>query len=118
MLSCRDILRRNRSRSRGNLARMSPTAAPRVVVIGAGLGGLAIAVRLQARGYGVTLVERRDAPGGRAYVYRDAGFTFDGGPTVITAPWLIDELFALAGRRADERLRFVPVDPFYRIRFH
>jgi phytoene desaturase len=91
---------------------------PRVVVIGAGLGGLAAAIRLQARGYAVTIVEKRDAPGGRAYVYRDAGFSFDGGPTVITAPWLLEELFALAGRRVDDHLRFVPVDPFYRIRFH
>lgn len=91
---------------------------PRVVVIGAGFGGLAAAVRLQARGFHVTLLDKRDAPGGRAYVYRDAGFTFDGGPTVITAPFLLEELFALAGRRMDEHLTLVPVDPFYRIRFH
>ncbi|MDF3038209.1 MAG: Zeta-phytoene desaturase [Thermomicrobiales bacterium] len=71
----------------------------RVVVIGSGFGGLAAAIRLAARGYEVTVLEKRDQPGGRAYVYRQDGFTFDGGPTVITAPWLIDELFALAGRR-------------------
>ena len=91
---------------------------PRVVVIGAGFGGLAAAIRLQARGFGVTLVDKRDAPGGRAYVYRDAGFAFDGGPTVVTAPFLLEELFALAGKRMEEHLTLVPVDPFYRIRFH
>lgn len=91
---------------------------PNVVVIGAGFGGLAAAVRLQARGFAVTLIEKRDAPGGRAYVYRDAGFAFDGGPTVVTAPFLLEELFALAGRRMEDHLTLVPVDPFYRIRFH
>lgn len=90
----------------------------RVVVIGSGFGGLAAAIRLQARGYQVTLVEQRDQPGGRAYVYRDQGFVFDGGPTVVTAPFLIEELFAIAGRRMDDYLKLVPVTPFYRIRFH
>ncbi|MCC6703910.1 MAG: phytoene desaturase [Thermomicrobiales bacterium] len=87
------------------------------VVIGAGFGGLAAAIRLAARGHRVTLIERRDKVGGRAYVYQDQGFTFDGGPTVITAPWLIDELFELAGRKRDAYVDFVPVDPFYRIFF-
>ena len=91
---------------------------PKVVVIGAGFGGLAAAIRLQARGFDVTLIDKRDAPGGRAYVYRDAGFAFDGGPTVVTAPFLLEELFALAGRRLEEHLMLLPVDPFYRIRFH
>jgi phytoene desaturase len=90
----------------------------RVIVIGSGFGGLAAGIRLQARGYRVTILEQRDRPGGRAYVYRDQGFTFDGGPTVITAPFLIEELFQLAGRRMEEALRLVPLDPFYRIRFH
>jgi phytoene desaturase len=88
-----------------------------VVVIGAGFGGLAAAIRLQARGFRVTLVEKRDQPGGRAYVYRDRGFAFDGGPTVVTAPFLFEELFALAGQRLEDHLKLVPVDPFYRIRF-
>ncbi len=88
-----------------------------VVVIGAGFGGLAAAIRLITRGFRVTLIEQRDQVGGRAYVYRDQGFTFDGGPTVITAPWLFDELFALAGRRREDFVTFVPVDPFYRIFF-
>jgi phytoene desaturase len=89
----------------------------RIVVIGSGFGGLAAAVRLQARGHEVTVIEKRDKPGGRAYVYEQDGFTFDGGPTVITAPWMIRELFALAGREPDDYVRLVPVDPFYRIFF-
>jgi phytoene desaturase len=89
----------------------------RIVVIGSGFGGLAAAVRLAARGHDVTIVEKRDKPGGRAYVYEQDGFVFDGGPTVITAPWLITELFTLAGRNADDYIHLVPVDPFYRIFF-
>jgi phytoene desaturase len=88
-----------------------------IVVIGSGFAGLASAIRLQARGYNVELVEARDQLGGRAYVYRQDGFTFDGGPTVITAPFLIDEIFAAAGRRTEDYVRIVPVDPFYRIEF-
>lgn len=90
----------------------------RIVVIGSGFGGLASAIRLQARGYQVDLLEARDQLGGRAYVYRQDGFTFDGGPTVITAPFLIDEIFAAAGRRTGDYCHIVPVDPFYRIEFH
>lgn len=93
-------------------------SGPRIVVIGSGFGGLAAAIRLQARGYQVDLLEARDQPGGRAYVYRQDGFTFDGGPTVITAPFLIDEIFQAAGRRTEDYCRIVPVDPFYRIEFH
>jgi phytoene desaturase len=88
-----------------------------VIVIGSGFGGLAAAIRLAARGFRVKVVEKRDQPGGRAYVYRDQGFAFDGGPTVVTAPFLFEELFALAGQKMDEHLTLVPVDPFYRIRF-
>jgi len=90
----------------------------RIVVIGSGFGGLAAAVRLQAAEHDVTVVDKRDQPGGRAYVYRQDGFTFDGGPTVITAPWMVDELFELAGRDVADYVRMVPVDPFYRIFFH
>jgi phytoene desaturase len=90
----------------------------RIVVIGSGFGGLAAAVRLQRRGHQVTLIEKRDKPGGRAYVYEQDGFKFDGGPTVITAPWLIEELFTDTGRRAEDYIEMVPVDPFYRIFFH
>jgi phytoene desaturase len=97
-----------------------PTAPgrKRIVVIGSGFGGLATAIRLQSRGYQTDLVEARDMLGGRAYVYRQDGFTFDGGPTVITAPFMIDEIFAQAGRDASDYVRMVPVDPFYRIEFH
>lgn len=92
--------------------------APRIVVIGSGFGGLASAIRLQSRGYQVTLVEARDLLGGRGYVYRQDGFTFDGGPTVITAPFMIDEIFEQAGRKTADYVNIVPVDPFYRIEFH
>lgn len=89
----------------------------KIVVIGSGFGGLGAAVRLARRGYEVELIEARDQLGGRAYVYRQDGFTFDGGPTVITAPFLIEELFTEAGRRMGDYVRLVPVDPFYRIVF-
>ena len=91
--------------------------AKTIVVIGSGFGGLAAAVRLAARGHSVTLLEKRDRPGGRAYVYQQDGFTFDGGPTVITAPWLIADLFRLAGRRLEDTVDLIPLDPFYRIFF-
>lgn len=90
---------------------------PHAVVIGSGFGGLAAAIRLGARGYRVTVLEQLEAPGGRAYVYRQDGFTFDAGPTIVTAPFLLDELWALCGRRVDEDVTLVPVTPFYRIRF-
>jgi phytoene desaturase len=86
-----------------------------VAVIGSGFGGLAAAVRLAARGCKVTIFEKRDKPGGRGYVYEINGFTFDGGPTVITAPFLFDDLFRLAGRRREDYITFVPLTPFYRI---
>ena len=89
----------------------------RIVVIGSGFGGLAAAIRLQAQGHEVVIVEKRDQPGGRAYVFRQDGFVFDAGPTIITAPAMIDELFALAGRRATDSVRLVPVDPYYNVRF-
>lgn len=87
-------------------------------VIGSGFGGLAAAIRLQAMGYQTTIFEMRDQPGGRAYVYRDKGFTYDAGPTIITAPFLIDELFALAGKKTEDYVKIVPTHPFYRIVFH
>ena len=65
----------------------------RIIVIGSGFGGLAAAIRLCQQGHDVLMLEKRDKPGGRAYVYEQDGFTFDGGPTIITAPWLIRELF-------------------------
>ncbi len=91
---------------------------PRAIVIGSGFGGLATAIRLQARGFQTKLFEMRDKPGGRAYVYEQDGFKFDAGPTIITAPFLIDELFALAGRNTADYVSIVPCHPFYRILFH
>jgi phytoene desaturase len=88
------------------------------IVIGSGFGGLAAAIRLQARGYATTILEMRDKPGGRAYVFEDKGFTYDAGPTIITAPFLIDELFELAGKRTADYVPIVPVTPYYRIIFH
>ncbi len=97
----------------------SPTrSALPAIVIGSGFGGLAAAIRLQARGYATTILEMRDKPGGRAYVFEDKGFIYDAGPTILTAPFLIDELFALAGRRTEDYVKIVPVTPFYRIVFH
>ncbi|MCI1191554.1 phytoene desaturase [Calidifontimicrobium sp. SYSU G02091] len=98
-------------------ARVPRAGAPHAVVIGSGFGGLAAAVRLGARGYRVTVLEKLDAPGGRAYVHRQDGFTFDAGPTVITAPFLLEELWQLAGRRLPDDIDLRPVSPFYRIRF-
>ncbi|HEU5440023.1 MAG TPA: phytoene desaturase [Ktedonobacterales bacterium] len=89
----------------------------RIVVIGSGFGGLAAAIRLQAQGHQVTLVERRDKPGGRAYVFEQDGFTFDAGPTILTAPWLLDELFAAAGKRLADYVSLVALDPCYNVRF-
>jgi phytoene desaturase len=89
----------------------------RIIVIGSGFGGLGAAIRLQTRGHDVVVLDKRDKPGGRAYVYEQDGFKFDGGPTVITAPFMIDELFTNAGRKAEDYVQMVPVSPFYRIFF-
>ncbi len=85
------------------------------IVIGAGFGGLALAIRLQRMGYRTTLLEKRDQLGGRAYVFRDKGFTFDAGPTVITAPECLEELFTLCGRDIKDYVELLPVKPFYRL---
>ena len=85
------------------------------IVIGAGFGGLALAIRLQAGGVQTTLLEKRDKPGGRAYVYHDQGFTFDAGPTVITDPSAIEELFSAAGKSIKDYVELLPVSPFYRL---
>jgi phytoene desaturase len=90
---------------------------PHAIVIGSGFGGLAAAIRLGAKGYRVTVCERLDAPGGRAYVFRQDGFTFDAGPTIITAPYLFEELWTLCGRRMADDVQLRSIDPFYKIRF-
>jgi phytoene desaturase len=87
----------------------------RAAVIGSGFGGIAAAIRLQAAGFTTVIFEKRDQPGGRAYVYRDNDFVFDAGPTVITAPDCLRELFALAGRSLDDYLELIAVNPFYRL---
>jgi phytoene desaturase len=89
-----------------------------MIVIGSGFGGLGAAARLAARGHKVTLFEKRNKLGGRAYTYEMEGFTFDGGPTVITAPWLFEEIWELAGRKREDYFDLIPLDPFYRIFDH
>ncbi len=89
----------------------------KIAVIGSGFGGLSAAIRLSAQGHDVTILEKLDKPGGRAYVFEQDGFTFDAGPTIITAPWLIHELFEIAGKRTEDYVSLVRVDPFYNVRF-
>jgi phytoene desaturase len=95
----------------------SKDGRPHAAIIGSGFGGLAAAVRLGVRGYRVTILERLDQPGGRARVFQQDGFTFDAGPTVITAPFLFEELWELCGRRLGDDVDLRSVHPFYRIRF-
>lgn len=89
----------------------------RAVVIGSGFGGLAAAIRLRALGYSVMVLEAGAQIGGRARVTERDGYRFDMGPTVITAPYLFDELFECLGRKREDYIKFVPVDPFYRVKF-
>ena len=91
--------------------------AQRAVVIGAGFAGIATALRLRKLGYQVTLLERLQSLGGRAQVFERGGYRHDAGPTVITAPFLFDELFELFGEKLEDHLQFVPLDPFYRFHF-
>ena len=95
----------------------STGAKPTAIVVGAGFGGLALAVRLQSMGFQTTLIDKRDKPGGRAYVYEEKGYKFDGGPTVITDPNCLRELFELSGRNMDDYVTLLPVDPFYRLQW-
>ncbi len=87
----------------------------RAVVIGAGFGGLALAIRLQAAGVATTIVEARDKPGGRAYFWERDGFVFDAGPTVITDPACLQELWDAAGQTMADDVTLEPVQPFYRL---
>ena len=93
-------------------------SAPHTVVVGSGFGGIAAALRMRAKGHRVTLIERLADIGGRAQVFERGGFRHDAGPTVITAPFLFDELFDLFGERREDHLAFVPLDPWYRFHFH
>jgi phytoene desaturase len=96
---------------------MQTDRSAHAIVIGSGFGGLAAAVRLGAKGYSVTMLEKLDAPGGRAYVHRRGGYVFDAGPTIITAPFLLEELWALCGKQLADHVQLKLMDPFYRIRF-
>jgi phytoene desaturase len=94
----------------------APQSAPKsAIVIGAGFGGLALAIRLQSAGIATTLIEARDKPGGRAYVWQKEGFTFDAGPTVITDPPCLEELWRLTGQEMKDDVTLDPVMPFYRL---
>ncbi|MEO7688760.1 MAG: phytoene desaturase [Sphingomonas sp.] len=87
----------------------------RAIIVGAGFGGLALGIRLQSAGVETTIVEARDKAGGRAYVWEKDGFTFDAGPTVITDPPCLKELWALTGRDMADDVTLEPVLPFYRL---
>lgn len=92
-------------------------APNRAIVIGAGFGGIASALRLRSKGYEVTLIDRCAALGGRAQVFERGGFRHDAGPTVITAPFLFEELFLLFGERMVGHINLVPLKPWYRFCF-
>ena len=85
------------------------------LVIGSGFGGLALAIRLQSAGVAATIIEARDSPGGRAYVWKPDGYTFDAGPTVITDPACLEELWALSGHSLADDVTLLPIQPFYRL---
>lgn len=87
----------------------------KAAVIGSGFGGLASAIRLQSSGFDVKIFEKRDLPGGRAYVFKENGFTFDAGPTVITAPETLADLFSLSGRKIENYVELIRVEPFYKL---
>ena len=91
--------------------------AKKIIVIGSGLGGLAASLRLKAKGYDVTLVEKHPDLGGRARVFKKGDFTYDGGPTVITAPYLFEELFNLFNKKISDYVEIVPLDLWYRFVF-
>jgi phytoene desaturase len=89
-----------------------------IAIIGSGFGGLSLAVRLQAAGHRVRIFEKREKIGGRAYQLTDAGYTFDMGPSLVTAPSIIRSIFESANRKMEDYIDLVPLDPFYRIFFH
>jgi len=91
--------------------------AKKIIIIGSGFGGLASAIRLRAKGYDVTLLEKHPDLGGRARVFRKGNFIFDGGPTVITAPYLLEELFLLFNKNISDYVKIVPLDLWYRFVF-
>ncbi|MGB3167676.1 MAG: phytoene desaturase [Alteraurantiacibacter sp.] len=94
---------------------MTTSEGKRACVIGAGFGGMALAIRLQSAGIATTVVEGRDKPGGRAYFWEREGFTFDAGPTVVTDPDCLRQLWEISGHDMDEDVELMPVTPFYRL---
>ena len=100
-----------------NIAEDPMPPKSRVIVIGSGFGGLAAAIRLALKGYEVTVVEKLDSPGGRAYVYRRNGYIFDAGPTIITAPFLLEELWEMCGKKMSDDIDLRLMNPFYQVRF-
>ena len=92
--------------------------AKKIIVIGSGFGGLAASLRLKAKGYEVTLVEKHPDLGGRARVFKKGNFIYDGGPTVITAPYLFEELFSLFDKNISNYVNIVPLDLWYRFVFN
>ena len=91
--------------------------AKKIIVIGSGFGGLAASLRLKAKGYDVTLLEKHPDLGGRARVFKKGNFIYDGGPTVITAPYLFEELFSLFNKKMTDYVKIVPLDLWYRFVF-
>ena len=99
------------------VTRISGAAGNKAVVIGAGFGGIASALRLAAKGYRVTVIDRAPMLGGRAQVFEKDGFKHDAGPTIITAPFLIEELFELFGKKSGDYFDLQPMTPWYRFYF-
>ena len=91
--------------------------AKKIVIIGSGFGGLASALRMRARGYDVTLIEKHPDLGGRARVFKKGKFIYDGGPTVITAPYLFEELFTLFNKKISDYVKIIPLKLWYRFIF-
>ena len=89
----------------------------KIIIIGSGFGGIAAALRMRAKGYQVTLIEKHPDLGGRARVFKKDGFTYDGGPTVITAPYLLEELFSLFNKKISDYVKIIPLDLWYRFVF-
>ena len=87
------------------------------IVVGSGFGGISAALRLKSLGYEVSIYEKLNQLGGRARVFKKSGFTFDAGPTVITAPFLFNELFELFKKNREKYVKFVELDPWYRFYF-
>jgi phytoene desaturase len=105
----------------GSEGSVNTATGPKAIVIGAGFGGIAAALRLRAKGYAVTLIDKQDKLGGRAYQYERhtplGTFVHDAGPTVITAKFLFDELFELFGKKREDYVEFRDIYPWYRIQF-